>query len=84
MSAYESIPRQALIRGSDALVELPVTVWPTAQQAPRTQRGTRYVPEATAHPAKMLPARGPRRSRVPARSWLTPRVLEAEGAVPAR
>src|SRR5947208_9198057 len=56
MSAYESIPRQALIRGSDALVELPVTVWPTAQQAPRTQRGTRYVPEGTAHPAKMLPA----------------------------
>ncbi|GAA5119648.1 TRM11 family SAM-dependent methyltransferase [Haloechinothrix salitolerans] len=56
MSTYEPIPQQALTRGSDALVELPVTVWPTAQQAPRTQRGTRYVPEATAHPAKMLPA----------------------------
>lgn len=56
MSTYEPIPQQALTRGSDALVELPVTVWPTAQQAPRTQRGNRYVPEATAHPAKMLPA----------------------------
>ncbi|MFD9958344.1 TRM11 family SAM-dependent methyltransferase [Amycolatopsis sp. NPDC058986] len=56
MSTHHSIPRQALTRGSDALVELPVTVWPTAQQAPRAQRGTRYVPEATAHPAKMLPA----------------------------
>jgi hypothetical protein len=56
MSTYEPIPQQALTRGSDALVELPVTVWPTAQQAPRTQRGTRYVPEATAHPAKMMPA----------------------------
>ncbi|WP_245266983.1 TRM11 family SAM-dependent methyltransferase [Saccharomonospora piscinae] len=56
MSTDEPIPQQALTRGSDALVELPVTVWPTAQQAPRTQRGNRYVPEGTAHPAKMLPA----------------------------
>ncbi|WP_020670210.1 TRM11 family SAM-dependent methyltransferase [Amycolatopsis nigrescens] len=56
MSTHEPIPQQALTRGSDALVELPVTVWPTAQQPARTQRGDRYVPEGTAHPAKMLPA----------------------------
>jgi tRNA1(Val) A37 N6-methylase TrmN6 len=31
-------------------------VWLTSQQAPRTQRAGRYVPESVAHPAKMLPA----------------------------
>ncbi|PWV73995.1 DNA methylase [Prauserella marina] len=56
MNTYEPTSHHPLTRGSDALVELPVTVWPTAQQAPRAQRGTRYVPESTAHPAKMLPA----------------------------
>ncbi|MGW5646205.1 TRM11 family SAM-dependent methyltransferase [Saccharopolyspora sp. NPDC003752] len=43
-------------QGSGALRELPVTVWPTAQQVARTQRRGRYIPESTAHPAKMLPA----------------------------
>jgi tRNA G10 N-methylase Trm11 len=31
-------------------------VWPTAQRDARTQRRGRYLPESTAHPAKMLPA----------------------------
>lgn len=35
---------------------LPLSVWPTAQQDARTQRRGRYLPESTAHPAKMLPA----------------------------
>ncbi|WP_421671813.1 TRM11 family SAM-dependent methyltransferase [Saccharopolyspora spinosa] len=43
-------------RSSTALRELPLTVWPTAQHVARTQRRGRYIPESTAHPAKMLPA----------------------------
>ena len=35
---------------------LPLSVWATAQQDARTQRRGRYLPAATAHPAKMLPA----------------------------
>jgi len=35
---------------------LPLSVWPTAQQTARVQRAGRYLPESTAHPAKMLPA----------------------------
>jgi modification methylase len=35
---------------------LPLSVWPTAQQPAATQRAGRYLPESTAHPAKMLPA----------------------------
>jgi hypothetical protein len=31
-------------------------VWLTAQTTPAGQRRGRYVPESTAHPAKMLPA----------------------------
>lgn len=50
------IPQDALARGHQRLVELPVTVWPTAQQPARTQRKGRYTAESTAHPAKMLPA----------------------------
>lgn len=44
--------------GSSAedLCELPVSVWTTAQAAPAAQRKGRFVPESTAHPAKMLPA----------------------------
>ncbi|GLY42917.1 hypothetical protein Amsp01_089400 [Amycolatopsis sp. NBRC 101858] len=36
--------------------ELRVSVWATAQTSPAAQRKGRYVPESTAHPAKMLPA----------------------------
>jgi len=36
--------------------ELPVSVWATAQTSPAAQRKGRFVPESTAHPAKMLPA----------------------------
>jgi hypothetical protein len=36
--------------------EVPVSVWTTAQSAPAAQRKGRFVPESTAHPAKMLPA----------------------------
>ncbi len=35
---------------------LPLSVWATAQTSPSAQRKGRYVPESTAHPAKMLPA----------------------------
>lgn len=35
---------------------LPLSVWATAQQAPRAQRRDRYLPESDAHPAKMFPA----------------------------
>jgi modification methylase len=35
---------------------LPLSVWPTAQQPAASQRARRYLPESTAHPAKMLPA----------------------------
>jgi modification methylase len=36
--------------------ELPLSVWPTAQQPAAAQRAGRYLPGSTAHPAKMLPA----------------------------
>lgn len=36
--------------------KLPVSVWTTAQAAPAAQRKGRFVPDSTAHPAKMLPA----------------------------
>nr|AKC92622.1 hypothetical protein [Amycolatopsis sp. SANK 60206] len=36
--------------------DAPVSVWATAQTSPAAQRKGRYVPESTAHPAKMLPA----------------------------
>lgn len=35
---------------------LPIDVWPTAQAPSRNQRRGRYLPDAIAHPAKMLPA----------------------------
>jgi DNA modification methylase len=38
------------------LDDLPVSVWPTGQRPPASQRRGRYTPESTAHPAKMLPA----------------------------
>ncbi|MEV7042883.1 DNA methyltransferase [Amycolatopsis sp. NPDC051061] len=34
----------------------PLSVWVTAQTSPAAQRKGRYVPDSTAHPAKMLPA----------------------------
>jgi SAM-dependent methyltransferase len=37
-------------------IELPLSVWPTAQQPAAAQRASRYLPGSTAHPAKMLPA----------------------------
>ena len=37
-------------------VELPRSVWATAQRTSRAQRAGRYVPTSIAHPAKMLPA----------------------------
>ena len=39
-----------------ARVGVATTVWATAQSTPTVQRRGRYVPESTAHPAKMLPA----------------------------
>jgi modification methylase len=37
-------------------MQLPLSVWPTAQQPAAAQRAGRYLPGSTAHPAKMLPA----------------------------
>jgi modification methylase len=36
--------------------QVPLSVWPTAQRDARAQRRGRYLPAATAHPGKMLPA----------------------------
>ena len=36
--------------------DLPLSVWPTAQQTARTQRAGRYIEICGHHPAKMLPA----------------------------
>ncbi|MGW4127264.1 TRM11 family SAM-dependent methyltransferase [Amycolatopsis japonica] len=36
--------------------DIPLSVWATAQTSAAAQRKGRYVPESTAHPAKMLPA----------------------------
>ena len=36
--------------------DLPLSVWPTAQQTARTQRAGRYIEISGHHPAKMLPA----------------------------
>jgi modification methylase len=36
-------------------VAMPLSVWPCAQQSSAMQRRGRYVPDAIAHPAKMLP-----------------------------
>jgi len=41
---------------ADSHGDPPLSVWPTAQHDARTQRRGRYLPAATAHPAKMLPA----------------------------
>ena len=48
----ETAPRPRPAAGPD----LRLSVWPTAQRDARTQRRGRYLPESTAHPAKMLPA----------------------------
>ena len=48
----EPAPRPRPAAGPD----LRLSVWPTAQRDARTQRRGRYLPESTAHPAKMLPA----------------------------
>jgi len=40
----------------DGAPELRLSVWPTAQRDARAQRRGRYLPESTAHPAKMLPS----------------------------
>lgn len=37
-------------------IELPLSVWATAQSTSRAQRARRYLPVSLAHPAKMLPA----------------------------
>ena len=39
----------------DAAGPVPLAVWPCAQTTGHTQRAGRYLPESTAHPAKMLP-----------------------------
>jgi tRNA1(Val) A37 N6-methylase TrmN6 len=53
------IPR-AVLDPADQATPPPVlrapSVWATAQTSPAAQRKGRYIPESTAHPAKMLPA----------------------------
>jgi len=39
----------------DAAEPVPLAVWPCAQRTGYLQRAGRYLPESTAHPAKMLP-----------------------------
>ncbi|WP_020663087.1 TRM11 family SAM-dependent methyltransferase [Amycolatopsis benzoatilytica] len=46
----------ATVTGTDDAGGPPLSVWATAQTSPAAQRKGRYVPESTAHPAKMLPA----------------------------
>src|ERR1700761_3691388 len=47
-------PRPESLPGEDP--ELRLSVWPTAQRDARSQRRGRYLPDSTAHPAKMLPS----------------------------
>src|SRR6266700_3395687 len=47
-----AVPRPVAIEDGD----LRLSVWPTAQRDARAQRRGRYLPAATAHPGKMLPA----------------------------
>jgi modification methylase len=49
-------PATPTSRGDRAGGGLPLSVWPAAQQTAPAQRAGRYLPESTAHPAKMLPA----------------------------
>lgn len=56
----QRIPR-AIIDNPDTTTQTtqhnpPLSVWTTAQTSPAAQRKSRYTPESTAHPAKMLPA----------------------------
>jgi SAM-dependent methyltransferase len=53
IDALDISPPASASTGGDGL---PVSVWATAQTSPAAQRKGRYVPESTAHPAKMLPA----------------------------
>ncbi len=55
----EPRPHQAAADPHPAAIEdgdLRLSVWPTAQRDARAQRAGRYLPAATAHPGKMLPA----------------------------
>jgi modification methylase len=52
--AHPGSRRPQDVTSADA--ELRLSVWPTAQRDARTQRRGRYLPAATAHPGKMLPA----------------------------
>ncbi|CRK57602.1 hypothetical protein [Alloactinosynnema sp. L-07] len=52
----DSVADSTADRAAGDVRELPVSVWTTAQAAPAAQRKGRYMPESTAHPAKMLPA----------------------------
>ena len=38
------------------MTDIPLSVWPTAQQTAAVQRADRYLPVSRTHPAKMLPA----------------------------
>jgi modification methylase len=50
--ATAAAPHPAIVEDGD----LRLSVWPTAQRDARAQRRGRYLPAATAHPGKMLPA----------------------------
>lgn len=41
---------------SDASPRSGLSVWPTGQRAPHSQRGDRYIRDTISHPARMLPA----------------------------
>jgi tRNA1(Val) A37 N6-methylase TrmN6 len=46
---------QPPVTATDSAPPVEVSVWTTAQASPASQRKNTYVPESTAHPAKMLP-----------------------------
>jgi len=58
LDSSHSVRATALPTTADVpnLDDLPLSVWPTGQQPPASQRRGRYTPGSTAHPAKMLPA----------------------------
>ena len=56
MTTARPEPAQRPDSRPDGAPELRLSVWPTAQRDARAQRRGRYLPESTAHPAKMLPA----------------------------
>jgi modification methylase len=52
--AHRTTARRRL-RGPSPMSDLPLALWPCAQQTSQSQRRGRFLPESNRHPAKMLP-----------------------------